>query len=118
MPLPKAASKLLFSGFLPGILGGLLAFAASNVWFYYFGAYLLPSLPGRQLLPDFFAYFQIDVYVGAGCGYAGTISGPRLAELFGGLPALARAIPILYSVLLGLGISLIVNGLLLFMSII
>jgi len=76
-----------------------------------------PGLPSRQLLPDFFAYFQIDVYVGAGCGYAGTISGPgwpsSLADCLrwrGHPDSVLRAA--------GLGISLIVNGLLLFMSII
>ena len=116
MSLAKTASKLLILGLLPGILGGLFAFVVLNVWFFYFGAYLAPGLSGRTPLPDFFFYLPLDVFVGAGCGYAGSLSGPALADLFGGQPRLTRPVPMLYAFVLGLGISSIVNGLLLFLS--
>jgi len=114
--LVRAASHLLRTGFIPGILGGLLAFAASNIWFYYFAALIIPGVTGRNLMPDFFSYWQIDAYVGAGSGYAGTLSGQKIASLIAAGDRQARVIPILYAFILGTAVSLIANALLLFMS--
>jgi len=117
VPIPKSASEILRTGVPPGILGGLLAFAASNLWFYYFAARLLPGIANRTLMPDFCSFLQIDVYVGAGCGYAGAITARNIAGL-GGAEQQPRLIPVLYPVILGTGISLIVNTLLFVMSMI
>ncbi|MFH1186424.1 MAG: hypothetical protein V1755_15550 [Chloroflexota bacterium] len=116
MTLDKSASRLLRTGFIPGILGGLLAFAASNVWFHYFAALIIPGVTGRHLMPDFFSYWQIDAYAGAGSGYAGTLTGHKIAGLLGAGDRQARVIPILYAFILGTTVSLIANALLLFMS--
>jgi hypothetical protein len=94
----------------------MLAFGASNIWFYYLGSYLVPSLPSRTMLPDFFSYLQIDAYVGAGCGYAGAVTGPNVADLFDSQHRLSRFIPALYTAVLGTAVTLIVNALLLLMS--
>jgi hypothetical protein len=67
-------------------------------------------------LPDFFSYLQIDAYVGAGCGYAGALTGPNLASLFGSQHRLRGFIPALYTSVLGTAVTLIVNSVLLFMS--
>jgi hypothetical protein len=106
----------MLSGLLPGLLGAMLAFGASNIWFFYFGSYLIPNLSSRTVLPDFFSYLQIDAYVGAGCGYAGAITGPNIAGLLDSQHHLSRFIPALYTAVLGTAVSLIVNALLLFMS--
>lgn len=115
MPLTKIASQLVRSGIAPGICGGLLAFSASNAWFYYFAALVIPGLPGRSILPDIHLYLQIDAHVGAGCGYAGLKTGQNIAALRGVQDEQARVIPLLYAFVLGVGISVIVNMLLLFM---
>jgi uncharacterized membrane protein YeaQ/YmgE (transglycosylase-associated protein family) len=94
----------------------MLAFGASNLWFYYLGPYLILNLPSRTVLPDFFSYLQIDAYVGAGCGYAGALTGPNIASLLGSQHRLSRWIPVLYTAVLGATVTLIVNALLLLMS--
>jgi hypothetical protein len=116
MPLTRLSAASVISGLLPGLLGAMLAFGASNIWFYYFGFYLIPNLSSRTVLPDFFSYLQIDAYVGAGCGYAGALTGPNIADLWGSQYRLSRFIPALYSAVLGTAVSLIVNALLLLMS--
>ena len=100
---------------LAGFLGAMLAFGGSNLWFYYFGPYLIPGLPGQAVLPDFFSFLQIDAYIGAGCGYAGAVTGPNIAGFLASQHRLSRLIPGLYTVVLGTTVSLIVNALLLVM---
>ena len=116
MPVARNSAALLRSGFIPGILGGLLAFALSNIWFYFFGAAAVPGFPGRNLMPDFCAFLQIDAYVGAGCGYAAGITAPALAGLFDASERQRRLVLPLYALFLGAGISIIANSLLLLMS--
>jgi hypothetical protein len=106
----------VISGLLPGLLGAMLAFGATNIWFYYFGIHLIPTLSSQTMLPDFFSYLQIDAYVGAGCGYAGALTGPNIASLWNSQHRLIRFIPTLYSAVLGTAVTLIVNALLLLMS--
>jgi hypothetical protein len=106
----------VISGLLPGLLGAMLAFGATNIWFYYFGFHLIPDLSSRTMLPDFFSYLQIDAYVGAGCGYAGALTGSNIASLWGSEHPLRRFIPALYTAVLGTAVTLIVNALLLLMS--
>ena len=116
MPQARPTAASLISGLLPGLLGAMLAFGASNLWYYYFGPYVIPDAPGRTLLPDLFSYLQIDAYVGAGCGYAGAITGPNIASLWDSQHRLGRFIPALYTAVLGTAVTLIVNALLLLMS--
>ena len=101
---------------LPGLLGALMAFAASNLWFYLFAEYVFPGVQGQRALPDFFAYLVIDVYVGVGCAYAGTITGPVIAGILGPEHRLARIVPALSTALLGTALALTVNAVLLFMA--
>jgi len=116
VPLTKTTSMLLRAGFIPGIFGGLSAFVVSNIWFFYFAAYVIPGTPAGSLMPDFFSYLQIDAYVGAGCGYAGMLTARNLAELRGDQQPQSGLIPVLYAFGLAAGIAMIVNALLLFMS--
>lgn len=116
MPHARPSAASLISSLLPGILGAMLAFGASNIWYYYFGSYIIHDMPGRTVLPDFFSYLQIDAYVGAGCGYAGSLTGPNIAGLFGSQHRLSGLIPALYTSVLGTAVTLIVNALLVLMS--
>ena len=109
------AASLIF-GLLPGLLGAMLAFFASNIWFYHFGFHLIPGVPSRTVLPDFFSYLQIDAYVGVGCGYAGAVTAQRMAGVLDSQTRFGRLFPALYSAVLGITITLIVNAVLLFMS--
>lgn len=116
MPLPRDVPRFLLSFILPGILGGLFAFLAANFWFYYFGQYVFPGMPARAWMPDALSFMLIDAWVGAGCGYAGSLSGPYIADLFRGSPQRARLLPSLSSFNLAVAITLLVNALLLLMS--
>lgn len=116
MAVARLSAASVLSSLLPGLLGAMLAFGATNLWFYTFGPYLIPDFPGRAMMPDFFSYLQIDAYVGAGCGYAGALTGPSIADLLGPQHRLSRWIPALYTAVLGATVALIVNVILLLMS--
>jgi len=115
MAVARLSPVSVLSYLLAGVLGAMLAFGASNLWFYYFGPYLIPGLPGQAVLPDFFSFLQIDAYIGAGCGYAGAVTGPNIAGFLTSQHRLSRLISALYTVVLGTTVSLIVNALLLAM---
>lgn len=116
MPAARIPAALLTVGILAGLLGAALAFAASNFWFYSFGAHVIPGIQGRTLMPDFFTYLLIDAFVGAGCGYAGRLTGQNIGDLWSSRSRPSRLIPALYTVVLATTMTLIVNAVLLFMS--
>jgi len=116
MPATRSDAASLIFGILSGLLGAVLGFAASNIWSYFLGPYVIPGSPGRTLMPDFFTYLQIDASVGAGCGYAGWLTGQNIGELFGSRHRLRGLMPVLYTVVLGTTMTLIVNALLRLMS--
>ena len=107
---------LLISTLLAGLLGGFLASALANAWYYFFAseAAVGADIPG--LLPDLYTFLLISLLVGAGCGHAGFIAAPTLADLFSAKPRLARVIPFIYSFALAAAIGLITHAVLMFMS--
>ena len=101
-------ARLLKPDLLAGAAGGLLAYLASNLGFYYGGSRLV-GMPPRSLMPDHVIFLLIDLYVGAGSGYAGYRMGQELAGLVGANDRATGGIQALVALMLGTAIALVVN---------
>jgi hypothetical protein len=104
-----AVARLLQPDILCGVAGGLLAWLGANVWFYYFAAWPVPGLAVRGLLPDPLSFLSIDIFVGAGSGFAGYPAGREIALMLGRADRDARRIPILTAFMLGTAMALLVD---------
>lgn len=107
--LRDSVLRLLQPDILWGVAGGLLAFAATNIWFYYLGAWPLPGMPSQSLMPDFISFVSTDAFVGAGCGYAGYNLGRAVATMLGYEERAALRVPPLTAFMLATLIPLFVN---------
>ena len=101
--------RLLQPDILWGVAGGLLAFVATNIWFYYWGAWPLPGMSAHSLMPDFISFLTTDAFVGAGCGYAGYNLGRALANILGYEERATLRVPPLTAFVLATVIALFVN---------
>jgi hypothetical protein len=105
---------MLRTGSLAGVLGGLLGFIASNAWFYFMAESVVAGLPRHSLMPEYFVFLLIDAGIGVGAGYAATLTSRNLALMKGETPWQSPSSH-LYSVVLGIGVSLLANSILLSM---
>jgi hypothetical protein len=104
-----AVARLLQPDVLSGVAGGLLAWLAANVWFYYFAAWPLPGFTAGSVMPERLSFVSIDLLVGAGSGFAGYRAGREIALMLGRADRDAGRIPMLAALTLGAAIALLVD---------